>query len=147
MSFFYDFDEFCDKIDLPGETNARVKAYYHSEAFREAEPFLEALSDYSREEKAREAEKQAKAAFGGGDDGDMPTVQIEKSTEFISDVLVAAGLAKSKGEAKRLIEGGGVAIGENKISDPFAKIPDAARKSGEFILHKGKKAHVKVVLK
>ena len=99
------------------------------------------------EEKALAAAKQAKAAFGGGDDGDMPTVQIEKSTEFISDVLVAAGLAKSKGEAKRLIEGGGVSVGDDKVSDPFAKIPDAAKSSGEFILHKGKKAHVKVVLK
>ena len=99
------------------------------------------------EEKAEAAEKQAKAAFGGGSEDDMPTAEIDKNTEFISDVLVAAGLAKSKGEAKRLIEGGGVSVGNDKISDPFAKIPDAVKNSGEFIIHKGKKAHVKVVLK
>ena len=99
------------------------------------------------EEKAIAAEKQAKAAFGGGSDTDMPTAEIDKNTEFVSDVLVSAGLAKSKGEAKRLIDGGGVSIGDDKVSDPFAKIPDAVRQSGEFILHKGKKAHVKVVLK
>ena len=99
------------------------------------------------EEKAKAAEKQAKAAFGGGSEEDMPTAEIDKGTEFISDVLVAAGLAKSKGEAKRLIEGGGVTVGNDKISDPFAKISDAVKSSGEFIIHKGKKAHVKVVLK
>ena len=99
------------------------------------------------EEKAKAAEKQAKAAFGGGSEEDMPTAEIDKGTEFISDVLVAAGLAKSKGEAKRLIEGGGVTVGNDKISDPFAKISDAVKSGGEFIIHKGKKAHVKVVLK
>ena len=99
------------------------------------------------EEKAKAAEKQAKAAFGGGSEDDMPTAEIDKTTEFISDVLVAAGLAKSKGEAKRLIEGGGVSLGNDKVSDPFAKIPEAVKNSGEFIIHKGKKAHVKVVLK
>lgn len=99
------------------------------------------------EEKAREAEKQAKAAFGGGNAEDMPTVIVDKTTEFISDALVAAGLAKSKGEAKRLIEGGGVSVDAQKITDPFAKIPCAAVDNGEFILHKGKKAHVKIVLK
>ena len=99
------------------------------------------------EEKAKAAEKQAKAAFGGGSEDDMPTAEIDKNTEFISDVLVGAGLAKSKGEAKRLIEGGGVSLGNDKVSDPFAKIPEAVKSSGEFIIHKGKKAHVKVVLK
>ncbi|MBO4251627.1 MAG: tyrosine--tRNA ligase [Clostridia bacterium] len=99
------------------------------------------------EEKALAAAKQAKAAFGGGNADDMPTVTVDKTTEFISDVVVAAGLAKSKGEAKRLIEGGGVSVNDDKIADAFAKIPDAVKESGEFILHKGKKAHIKIILK
>ena len=99
------------------------------------------------EEKALAAAKQAKAAFGGGSLEDMPTVEVDKNTEFINDVMVSAGLAKSKGEAKRLIDGGGVAVNDDKISDPFAKIPDGARAEGSFILHKGKKAHVKIILK
>lgn len=99
------------------------------------------------EEKALAAAKQAKAAFGGGSTEDMPTAEIDKNTEFISDVLALAGLAKSKGEAKRLIEGGGVSVNDDKVSDPFAKIPDAVKKGGEFIIHKGKKAHVKIILK
>lgn len=99
------------------------------------------------EEKALAAAKQAKAAFGGGNADDMPTVTIDRATEFISDAIVLCGLAKSKGEAKRLIEGGGVSVNDDKITDAFAKISETVKANGEFILHKGKKAHVKVVLK
>ena len=99
------------------------------------------------EEKAIEAQKQAKAAFGGGCGADMPTVEIDKNLSMVSDVLVAVGQAKSKGEAKRLIEGGGVSIEEQKILDAFGTIPEECKNKGEFILHKGKKVHIKVVLK
>ena len=76
------------------------------------------------EEKAVIAQKQAKAAFGAGSLEDMPTLEIDSSIEFVSDLLVSAGQAKSKGEAKRLIEGGGVSIENSKIIDPFGKIPE-----------------------
>ncbi len=99
------------------------------------------------EEKAKEAERQAKAAFGGGNEQDMPTFEVDKQTEFVSELLVAIGQAKSKGEAKRLIEGGGVSIEQSKITDAFAKIDPELKEKGEFILHKGKKVHVKIVLR
>ncbi len=99
------------------------------------------------EEKAIEAERQAKAAFGGGNAEDMPTVEISKETAYVSEVLVLAGQAKSKGEAKRLIEGGGVSIDDAKITDAFALISPDVKEKGQFILHKGKKVHIKVVLK
>ncbi len=99
------------------------------------------------EEKALLAQKQVRAAFGKGDESDMPTVNVSKDTEFVSDVLVAAGLAKSKGEAKRLIEGGAVSLGDEKVTDAFATIPEALLSQGEFILHKGKKSHVKIFIK
>lgn len=98
------------------------------------------------EEKALAAERQARAAFGGGSEEDMPSVKVSAETEFVSELLVAAGIAKSKGEAKRLIEGGGVAIGEEKVTDAFAKIPETEKTKGEFVLHKGKKVHVKIIL-
>ena len=99
------------------------------------------------EEKALAAQKQARAAFGGGDASDMLTIEIDSSIELVADLLVAVGQAKSKGEAKRLIEGGGVSIDAIKITDPFAKLPADAVSNGGFILHKGKKVHIKVVLK
>ncbi|MBO5067978.1 MAG: tyrosine--tRNA ligase, partial [Clostridia bacterium] len=75
------------------------------------------------EEKALSAQKQARAAFGGGSLEDMPTATIDSSITLLADVLVAVGQAKSKGEAKRLIEGGGVSIEDKKITDPFGAIP------------------------
>jgi tyrosyl-tRNA synthetase len=99
------------------------------------------------EEKALEAQKQARAAFGGGDESDMPTCEIDNNVSTVADLLVFVGQAKSKGEAKRLIEGGGVSINTDKITDPFAKIPDNVMDAKEFILHKGKKVHIKVIIK
>ena len=98
------------------------------------------------EEKAIAAQKQARAAFGAGSEEDMLTVNVSKDTALVSELLVSAGFAKSKGEAKRLIEGGGVSIGETKITDAFSEIPAEYKNNGEFILHKGKKSHVKIVL-
>ncbi len=98
------------------------------------------------EQKAIEAQKQAKAAFGGGNIDDMPTINVTKEISYVFDLIVAANLAKSKGEAKRLIEGGAVTLNETKILDAFATIPSEMIESGEFILHKGKKSHIKVVV-
>ena len=95
------------------------------------------------EEKAEEARRQAKAAFGGGSEEDMPSVEITSEIATIADVLVATGVTKSKGEAKRLIEGGGVSIDDAKVTDPFASVPN----KNQFILHKGKKVHIKVSVK
>ena len=98
------------------------------------------------EEKATDAQNKARAAFGG-DAENMPTVQIGAGTESVCDLMVAAGAAKSKSEARRLIEGGGVRIDEEKIADVNASVPAAARAAGELILHKGKKVHIRVQLR
>ncbi len=97
------------------------------------------------EEEALLAEKQAKAAFGG-DNENMPTKEIAKDTQTVIDVLVALGLCKSRGEARRLIEGGGVSINDDKVSVNDISI-EKYLSNGEFILHKGKKVHFRVVLK
>lgn len=94
------------------------------------------------EEKANEARKQAKAAFSGSTE-DMPKAEVDSTVATVADLLVAVGQAKSKGEAKRLIEGGGVSIDDQKIADPFAVLPD--KKS--FVLHKGKKVHILISVK
>ncbi|MCL2751561.1 MAG: tyrosine--tRNA ligase [Firmicutes bacterium] len=90
---------------------------------------------------ADEARAQAVAAFGGG--GEMPSVELAASSvSTVADVLVAAGLCASKGEARRLIEGGGVSVDDRKIADPNDRALPA-----EFVLHKGKKVHVRIILK
>lgn len=91
------------------------------------------------EEKAEKAMAQAKAAFGGG--GELPEVEVSVETPTIIPVLVAAKLCASNGEARRLIQQGGVSIGENKVTDINAPV-----NSGD-VIHKGKKQHIKVILK
>ena len=91
-------------------------------------------------QKADEAQSQARAAFGG--DGELPEKEIAADTPNIVAALVATGLAKSNGEARRLVEQGGVSVNDDKVTDFNAPLP-----KGEFILHKGKKVHVKVILK
>ncbi len=90
------------------------------------------------EEKAKAAETQARAAFGG--EGDMPERAIPADTQTVLQALVATGLCKSNGEARRLVEQGGVTINGEKVTDAGAAIPALP-----FTLFKGKKVRVKVV--
>ena len=95
------------------------------------------------EEKAREAEKSVKAAFSN-DESDMPTAEVDK-TDFLPDIMLAAGIVKSKGEARTLIAGGGVSVGDTKVTG--LTLPTELLDKGEFVLHKGKKVHVRIILK
>lgn len=98
------------------------------------------------EEKAEECRRQAKAAFSG-DESNMPTFEIPATTTFIPEILTLVKAAPSKGEARRLIEGGAVSVGDKKITAADMTLPGDIVEKGEFVLHKGKKFHVKVVLK
>ena len=77
----------------------------------------------------------------------MPCAEIDGVVKLVADLLVSVGQAKSKGEAKRLIEGGGVSINDQKITDPFGEIPSECLDAKEFVLHKGKKVHIKISVK
>ena len=92
------------------------------------------------EDKANLAKAQAKAAFGGGD-AELLTKEVE-GVSLVVDVMVAVGVAKSKGEARRLIEQGGVSVDDTKVTDVNMAVP-----ASEFVLHKGKKVHLKIVVK
>lgn len=98
------------------------------------------------EEQAEDALRQTKAAFGCGNFEDMPSKEIPADSETVIDALVAVELCKSRGEARRLIEGGGVSINDDKISVSDLSL-EKYKKAGEFILHKGKKIHYRVILK
>lgn len=97
------------------------------------------------EEDATTALKQALSAFSGDCD-DIPTKEISGGINGIIDIIVEAGVAKSKSEARRLIDGGAVKVGENKVTSYELMISDSELKEG-IVLHKGKKVHVKVVIK
>lgn len=96
------------------------------------------------EEQAELAQKQALAAFGG-DDENMPTRTISSDCLNILDIMVAVGACKSKSEARNLIAGGGVKVDEEKIDNISYVLSDSQKANG-FVLHKGKKMHVKVIV-
>ena len=90
------------------------------------------------EEKAEAARSQARAAFGG--EGEMPEREISAENTTVLQALVATGLCKSNGEARRLVEQGGVTLDGEKVTDANAPLP-----AFPFTLFKGKKVRVKVV--
>ena len=96
-------------------------------------------------EEADKAQAQAKGAFGG-DENAMPSVEISLASRNVIDVLCDLGLAKSKGEAKRLIDGGGVKINDDVVKTYSDELTDSQANNG-FIIHKGKKVHVRVKIK
>lgn len=91
---------------------------------------------------ADEVQAQVEAAFSG-DVNQMPVKEVSGVSSVI-DVLVASGIASSRGEARRLIEGGGVSVDDRKIEKFDELIPDGLN---DFILHKGKKTHVRIIVK
>ncbi len=92
-------------------------------------------------EDADRAREEAKGAFGGG--ATMPTVKLPAGITKVVDLLVSLKLAGSNGEARRLIDGGGVKIDDRKVEGWGAELTDAELQNG-FVIHKGKKIHLKV---
>lgn len=76
---------------------------------------------------------------------DVPSTELEKSKLdgdgfTLSDALVVSGLAPSKGEAKRLVQGGGVCVNNRRVSDPRQAISAADLIDGRvLVLRKGAK--------
>ncbi len=103
------------------------------------------------QEEADKALAAARALFSGGtDNSNMPTTQLpselfQEGTIGILDLLIAAGLAPSKAEGRRLVQQGGISVNEQKVSDPMARISADLFDKGEVIVKKGKKVFHKVI--
>ncbi|MPN59138.1 Tyrosine--tRNA ligase 1 [bioreactor metagenome] len=102
------------------------------------------------EEEAKIAQTAAEALFAGGaDQSGIPTCELSAediaSTELrIADLMVLSKLAVSKSDARRLIEGGGVFVGDSKVESVSAAL-EAAQIEGEgVILRKGKKGYCRI---
>ena len=103
------------------------------------------------EEEAAKAQAAAKALFaGGGDEANMPTTKI--SQEQLADdkigilnLMAACKLAASNGEARRLVQQGGVFVNDEKVADPFFAVTRQMLQEGVRI-RKGKKVFHKAVM-
>ncbi len=125
------------------------------ERLREAKETLafEATKLLHGEAEAAKARDAARSLFGGGggiDESAVPTVEIERS-RFAEGIpafalFADAGLAKTRGEARRLIAQGGAYVDNRRIDavDALVTLDDA--KEGALLLRAGKKKYVRVKL-
>ena len=104
------------------------------------------------EEEAMKAEASAKALFaGGGDAENMPTTELTND-DFgggainVLTLLVKCGLAASNSEARRLVQQGGVTVGEEKVSSIDTTYGCEQFTGDGLIIKKGKKVFHRAVL-
>ena len=138
---------------LPLEEIEKMESWEGSELNRAKEILAYELTALVHgEEKATKAQEAARALFSGAADTEnMPTVALtaEDFTDgqiAVNEIMLKAGLVKSKGEARRLIQQGGVSIDDQKVTDPVAVVSHETLEKGHIILKKGKKVFYKVTL-
>lgn len=100
------------------------------------------------EEEARKAQGLARSLFVGvGEAEDMPTTEVsvaDAREKTILDLLVDAGLAPTKSEARRLVTQGGIQLDGVKVEDVFYKIPVDSMESDQVVVKKGKKIYHRI---
>ncbi|MDY4698717.1 tyrosine--tRNA ligase [Eubacterium coprostanoligenes] len=102
-------------------------------------------------EEADKAQTAAKALFeGGSDDSNMPTTTVEDA-DFedgkvtVLSLMIKAGMIKSNGEGRRLIQQGGISVNDEKITDVFTAVSKDDLTNG-IVVKKGKKVFHKFTL-
>ena len=101
------------------------------------------------DEEADKAKSAARAIFSAGDFSDMPTVEItpddlRDGAIDIMQILVKCSFATSRSDARRTVEGGGVSVDGDKVTDiAFSLTPDDFGEGR--VIRKGKKNYKKIV--
>ncbi len=162
----YDFYQYwinCDDRDvgkllrsftfLPIDKINRLAALQGAE-LREAKRVLafEATIITHGEAEAKKAEEGAKAAFfGGGDSNSMPTTTLPVSRLGdgigVMEIFAEVGLTKSRGEARRMIQQGGVYVNNDRVTQVDAVITQNEATSNGIVLRAGKKKYHRLVFK
>lgn len=96
-------------------------------------------------EAAREALKQAEALFESRDSSAIEATEIVDGIQLL-DLLVQAGFAKSRTDARNLINGRGISINDVVVRNPLL-IVTKERLGSELTIRKGKKSFVRFVIK
>ena len=103
------------------------------------------------EEEAVKARDASHALFaGGGDDANMPSTEIVASEIpenglGVIDLLKKCGLVAGSGEARRLIEQGGIQLNGEKVADISRTVTKEELQAGVMI-RKGKKVYHKALI-
>ena len=97
------------------------------------------------EEEAKKAEEASNALFtGNGSIENMPSTKLDDPYTSLVDIIVLTNIAPSKGQARKLIEQGGISLNDTKISDINYVLSDKDYSEGYAILKKGKKVFHKL---
>lgn len=104
------------------------------------------------EEKAKQALEAARSLFkDGATDENMPTIELDKAIFEegigILNLLTEAGITKSNGEGRRLVQQNGISINGEKTTDIKRIITMDDFKNDEIIIQKGKKVYQRVITK
>jgi len=126
--------------DLPLDEIARLESLPGAE-INEAKKVLanEATAMCRGRAAAEQAAETARRTFEEGSSGDaLPSVAVSGDSIAVVDALIAIGFAKSRGEARRLIAGGGARVDGEKVADDAAVI---ALMGADVRISAGKKLH------
>lgn len=98
------------------------------------------------ESEALKAEEASSALFGGqGNTDSMPSSKLDNINISLVDAIILSGIAPSKGQAKTLIEQGGISLNDIKIDDVSYALSDKDFDNGFAIIKKGKKIFHKLI--
>jgi tyrosyl-tRNA synthetase len=127
----------------PAEINARRNDGHPMDAKRALAKSI--IRDFHSAEAAEEAEAEFRRIFSERQvptDIDEHTLPASDEKQFLTKVIVAAGLAETNKEAQRLVAQGGVLVDDEKIDDSRATIDAGAGKS--YLLKVGKRRFARV---
>ena len=128
--------------DIASLKQSVARGDVHPKAAKEALAH-EMVSRYHSPKDADEAQQGFNAVFaGGGVPDDMPEHQCQSGDDSMPPAfLEAAGLVKSRGEAKRLMKEGALAIDGQRCEDALSPLP-----AGEYVVKLGKKRFLKLIV-
>ena len=101
------------------------------------------------EEEAQKAQQAAEALFGGsGNLDNVPTVLVSRSEigGKLLDILAATGIIASKSEGRRLIQQGGLYLGNTKIIDLDISLTPDLLDDNTVLIRKGKKSFHRIIV-
>jgi tyrosyl-tRNA synthetase len=136
--------------ELPLDEVARLETLRGAE-LNEAKVVLanEATKLCRGEAAANVAVEAARAVFSSdGDAAGLPTTEVARDDLArginVADLLTRTGLAASKGEARRLIRGGGARLNDSRIDDEALVVDTAHLQGDQLTLSAGRKRHARV---
>jgi tyrosyl-tRNA synthetase len=136
--------------ELPLDEIARLEALEGAELNEAKIVLANAATKLCRgEAAARDAADAARAVFSSqGDAAGLPTTEVPRA-EFlaginVADLLSRTGLAASKGEARRLIRGGGARLNDARVDDEALMVDTAHLEGDQLTLSAGRKRHARV---